>query len=98
MMSGAVVPAMLPGGIAVLGLLLRWGRRRDRLGPWDVLQELARGRCAVTAERERRATVVQMLDRMDAGGRVDEVDEHGRRRTFQVRPPARGTVPRGAGR
>ena len=95
MMGGAVVPAMAPGVIALVGVLLRIGVRRGRSGPWEVLHELARGRRETAAERERRDTIVQVLELLDAGGRFDEVDEQGRHRTYEVRPSARGTTRRG---
>ncbi|MEU6676654.1 hypothetical protein [Streptomyces sp. NPDC046925] len=76
------------GPIAIMGLsvLIRLGRGRGRIGPWEVLRELARGRSAAAAERECRATAVEVLDRLAAGGSLDMVDDRGHRRTFRVSP------------
>lgn len=38
------------------------------------------------SERERRATAVEIMERLPHGGRVDEVDESGRQRTYKVEP------------
>lgn len=57
------------------------------------MQELAWARSAATSERERRATTVEILDRLPRSGRVDEVDDRGRQRTYEV-TPARARPPR----
>ncbi|MFF4427438.1 hypothetical protein ACFY04_43200 [Streptomyces sp. NPDC001549] len=85
---GTEIAAIVGSGVlAVLGLLLR--SRPGRTGLWEVLGELARGRTAAATERERRATVLEVLDRLPTGGRLVEVDERGCRRTVEVHPQAR---------
>jgi hypothetical protein len=68
--SGSVV-------IVLLGLVLR--PRKNGVGLWDVLHELARGRTASGMERERRATLSVLLRRLpDRRVQVEDV-VHGRR-------------------
>ncbi|WP_206503212.1 hypothetical protein [Streptomyces chrestomyceticus] len=89
-----LVDLLLPA-IGVLGVLLR--SRRGRSNLWDVLHELARGRASAAAERERRETLVEMLDRLPAGGgRVEDYDARGGGRTTVIGaplPPADGPRP-----
>ena len=72
------------GALTIIGLLLR--SRAGSAGLWEVLGELARGRTAAMAERERRATMVEVLDRLTEGGRLVEIDERGKRHSLEVRP------------
>jgi hypothetical protein len=84
---GAEVATMVgSGAVFALGLAMRLMSRRGRTGLGEILLELARGRAAAASERERRATTVEILDRLPHGGRVDEVDESGRQRTYEVAP------------
>lgn len=80
----------LAAGATLLFLLLGLGVRLvQRKGPGlgEVLQELARGRTAAAVERERRATTVEVLDRLSAGGRIEVTDERGRRAVYKVASP-----------
>ncbi|MFG2209513.1 hypothetical protein [Streptomyces sp. NPDC048638] len=70
--------------LTTLTSLMGLRRGRGRIGPWEVLREMARGRSAAAAERECRATAVEVLDRLPAGGRLDMVDDRGHRRTYHV--------------
>ncbi|MFE0173341.1 hypothetical protein ACFWZ2_13565 [Streptomyces sp. NPDC059002] len=79
-----VVAVAGPITVVVLTMLIRLWRGHGRIGPWEVLRELARGRSAAAAERECRATAVEVLDRLPAGGRLDMVDGRGHRRTYHV--------------
>ncbi|MFJ2007984.1 hypothetical protein [Streptomyces chartreusis] len=72
--------------------------RRGRPGLGEILLELAKGRAAAASERERRATTVEILDRLPHGGRVDEVDENGRQRTYAVVPVSKRTHGKGGRR
>ena len=65
---------------------------------WEILLELAKGRTAAVAERERRATTVEVLDRLLHGGRVDEIDDGGHQRTYQVAPARKRREARGGHR
>lgn len=67
-------------GATMVSLLLR--RRTE--GLWQVLEVLAQGRAAAVLERERRATATQLIKNLPEGGRWDEVDDTGRRRTIDV--------------
>lgn len=63
--------------IVLLGLILR--PRKNGVGLWDVLHELARGWTASGMERERRATLSMLLRRLpDRRVQVEDVG-HGRR-------------------
>ncbi|MGP3690310.1 hypothetical protein ACTVZO_37400 [Streptomyces sp. IBSNAI002] len=53
---------LAPAVVAVIGLVLRC--RHGSSSHWDVLHELARGRVRTGLERERRATLRVILDRM----------------------------------
>jgi hypothetical protein len=68
---------VLPVGAVLVPVLL--GRRTE--GLWRVLEVLAHGRAAAVLERERRRTAEQLLRTLPEGGRWDERDEGGRRRT-----------------
>ncbi|MFD4476701.1 hypothetical protein ACFWPU_11395 [Streptomyces sp. NPDC058471] len=81
-----IVAVVGPITIVVLTMLIRLRRGHGRIGPWEVLRELARGRSATAAERECRATAVEVLDRLPGGGRLDMVDDRGHRRTYHVSP------------
>ncbi|MFJ9634861.1 hypothetical protein ACIRU8_44945 [Streptomyces sp. NPDC101175] len=85
-MGGEVATIAGSGAVFVLGLAVRLMSRRGSTGLGEILLELARGRAAAASERERRATTVEILDRLPHGGRVDEVDENGRQRTYEVTP------------
>jgi hypothetical protein len=73
-----------PVTLMVLALVSRLGTGHGRIGVWEVLREVARGRSAAAAEREWRATTVEVLDRLPAGGGLDMVDDRGHRRTYRV--------------
>ncbi|MFD4610024.1 hypothetical protein ACFWOT_18375 [Streptomyces sp. NPDC058440] len=88
-MGGEVATVIGSGGVIALGLIIRLMSRRGRPGLGEVLLELAKGRAAAVSERERRATTMEILDRLPHGGRVDEVDESGRQRTYEVAPALR---------
>ncbi|WP_324790410.1 hypothetical protein [Streptomyces sp. H51] len=85
------------GAVFALGLTMRLMSRRGHTGLGEILLELARARSAAASERERRATTVEILDRLPHGGRVDEVDDSGRQRTYEV-TPARARSRRKGGR
>ena len=85
-MGGEVATMIGSGVLLALGLTTRLMSRRGRPGLWEILLELAKGRAAAASERERRATTVEILDRLPHGGRIDEVDESGRQRTYEVEP------------
>jgi len=72
------------GLLTLIGLLVR--SRPGRIGLWEVLGELARGRTVAAAERERRATMVEVLNRLPPGGRIVELDERGCRRSVELAP------------
>lgn len=72
-LSAAVLPALITGA----GLLLRC---RGGRGLWDILHESVRGRSAARVERERRATLQMVLERLPHGEvRVEDSDGHGGR-------------------
>jgi hypothetical protein len=96
-MGGEVATMIGSGAVLALGLTMRLMSRRGRPGLWEVLLELAKGRTAAVSEKERRTTTVEILDRLPRGGRVDEVDESGRQRTYEVVPAFR-QPPRKGGR
>jgi hypothetical protein len=73
-----------PVTLVVLTLVGRLKAAQGRIGVWEVLREVARGRSAAVAEREWRATTVEVLDRLPAGGGLDMVDDRGHRRTYRV--------------
>jgi hypothetical protein len=73
-----------PVVLAVFALAGRLRARHGRIGPWEVLREVARGRSAAAAEREWRTTAVEVLERLPAGGGLDMVDDRGHRRTYRV--------------
>ncbi|MFD9338302.1 hypothetical protein ACFWBF_28455 [Streptomyces sp. NPDC060028] len=76
-MSVEVLAVGGPLLIGLAGIILR--SRRGSSGFWDVLHELARGRVKAGLERERRATLVVMLERLpEAGLRVEDTAQ-GRR-------------------
>ncbi|WP_327737568.1 hypothetical protein OG749_31435 [Streptomyces nojiriensis] len=79
-----IVAVAGPVTIMVLTMLIRLRKGHGRIGPWEVLRVLACGRSAAAAEREYRATAVEVLDRLPAGGRLDMVDDRGHRRTYHV--------------
>ena len=84
---GAEVATMVgSSAVFALGLAMRLMVRRRGTGVGEILLELARGRAAAMSERERRLTTVEILNRLPHGGRVDEVDENGRQRSYQVAP------------
>jgi len=85
-MGAEVVTVIGSGAVLVLGLTTRLMSGRGRPGLWEILLELAKGRTAAASERERRATMVEILDRLPQGGRVDEVDESGRQRSYEIAP------------
>ncbi|GGP77980.1 hypothetical protein GCM10010278_65430 [Streptomyces melanogenes] len=77
MSFGHLVALGVPVLLTVAGLILR--SRAGSSNLWDVLHELARGRVNASMERERRATLVVMLERLpDSGLRVEDT-EQGRR-------------------
>lgn len=57
-----LVAVGVPVLLAAATLLLR--SRAGRSNVWDVLHELAQGRVKIGMERERRATLVVMLERL----------------------------------
>ncbi|MEV0982340.1 hypothetical protein [Streptomyces sp. NPDC049915] len=61
---------LVPLGVSALAALVGLRVRRPEGGSslWDVLHELARGRSRTGLERERRATLVVMLDRLPGKG------------------------------
>lgn len=63
--------------IMLLGLALR--PRKNGVGLWDVLHELARGRTASGMERERRATLTVLLRKLPDRRVQLEDNRHGRR-------------------
>ncbi|MCX4400040.1 hypothetical protein OG887_43960 (plasmid) [Streptomyces sp. NBC_00053] len=67
----------VPALAALAGLVLRPRHKGSNL--WDVLHELARGRVGAGMERERRATLVVMLDRLPQTGVRVEDTAQGRR-------------------
>jgi hypothetical protein len=97
-MGGEVATLIGSGAVIALGLTTRLMSRRGRPGMWEILLELAKGRAAAASERERRATTVEILDRLPHGGRVDEVDESGRQRTYEVAPASKRTHGKGGRR
>jgi hypothetical protein len=73
--------------LVLLGLVLR--PRRNGVGLWDVLHELARGRTAGGMERERRATLTVMLRRLPDREVQVEDGAHGRRTVIGQRAATR---------
>ncbi|MGO4459404.1 hypothetical protein AB4039_19215 [Streptomyces sp. M-16] len=77
-MSVEVLTAVgVPVLLGLAGLILR--SRRGSSNLWDVLHELARGRVKAGLERERRATLVVMLERLPGAGLRVEDTAQGRR-------------------
>jgi hypothetical protein len=98
-MSGEAATMIGSGLVFALGLAIRlMTSQRGRPGLWDILLELAKGRAAAVSEREHRATTVEILQRLPQGGRIDEMDENGRQRVYEVAPPAKRRRSRGARR
>lgn len=97
-MGGEVATMIGSGGMLALGLTIRLLSRRGRPGLGEILLELAKGRAAAASERERRATTVEILDRLPHGGRVDELDGSGRQRTYEVVPASTRTHGKGGRR
>ncbi|MEV4975982.1 hypothetical protein [Streptomyces scopuliridis] len=61
-MNVDLIAVLVPAVLALAGLLLR--SRAGSSNLWDVLHELARGRVDAGIERERRATLRMMLERL----------------------------------
>lgn len=61
-MTVELMGILAPAVVAVIGLVVRC--RHGSSSHWDVLHELARGRVRAGLERERRATLRVILDRM----------------------------------
>lgn len=75
-MNVELMAVLIPALIALVGLFLR--SRTGSSNHWDVLHELARGRVDAGIERERRATLRMMLERLPKDG-VQVEDTDGRR-------------------
>lgn len=86
------------GLVLLVGLTMRLASQRGRPGLWEVLLELAKGRTTAASERERRATAVEVLERLPDGGRMYEVDERGRQRTYEVALATKRSADVGGGR
>ncbi|MBW5481148.1 hypothetical protein [Streptomyces bambusae] len=76
-MSVEVLAVGVPVLMGLIGLILR--SRKGRTGLWDVLHELAQGRVKAGLERERRATLVVMLEQLPKAGLRVEDTVQGRR-------------------
>ncbi|MFJ4713485.1 hypothetical protein [Streptomyces sp. NPDC088785] len=97
-MYGGAATMVGSGLVLLVGLAMRLPSRRGHPGLWDVLLELAKGRATAASERERRATAVEVLERLPDGGRMHEVDERGRRRTYEVALATKGPADVDGGR
>lgn len=84
--AGAQFAAVVvgPSAALALGLAARLIIRCKSAGLSEVLLEFVRGRMAAAAERERRATMVEVLERLHNGGRLEETDASGRQRAIVV--------------
>lgn len=72
-MNVDLIAVLVPAVLALMGLLLR--SRAGSSNLWDVLHELARGRVDAGIERERRATLRMMLERLPKDAvTVNDVD------------------------
>ncbi|MFJ9822263.1 hypothetical protein ACIRU3_44990 [Streptomyces sp. NPDC101151] len=82
-----LVSVGVPALAAVVGLGFR--PRAGDANAWDVLHELARGRVRTGLERERRATLLVMLDRLPDNGVQVEDTAQGRRTIISGRVESR---------